>query len=200
LMLTMASTGTFFCTTLKLPYFTFFGKGSSIKTEEPGKNMLLAMGIASFLCIFLGVYPQILYGILPYPVEFNPYTQQHIIDTMQLMLFTALGFFLLLKHVEGEPTITLDTDWFYRKGCKEFMWFINNPLAKFSKSIELFSDKIASSLLWFSRNPVAAVLVMMGRKSRREYPEIPIYLEVISSTGLFFLIFVVVVILVGGVI
>ena len=48
---------------------------------------------------------------------------------MQVLLFTQLGFFLLLKKLWCEDTISLDTDWFPRKGAKAFMW-ITKPLAK----------------------------------------------------------------------
>jgi len=154
LMLVLASSGTFLHTGLKLPYFTFFAKDSGIRAKEPPLNMLLGMGFLAFLCIFIGVYPAVLYNILPYPAEFVPYTGQHISETLQILLFTALGFFLLLRHLAGTPTISLDTDWFYRKGAKAFVWFINNPIANFSKLTEkIFFDKIPSSLARFVRYP-----------------------------------------------
>ena len=37
-------------------------------------------------------------------------------STLGLLGFTALGFFLLLHHLDPEPSISLDTDWFYRRG------------------------------------------------------------------------------------
>jgi multicomponent Na+:H+ antiporter subunit D len=148
LMLTLASSGTFLHTGLKLPYFTFFGQDTGIKAKEPPINMILAMLFLSFLCIFIGVYPDVLYRLLPYPVEFEPYTGQHITETMQILLFTALGFFLLLKHLAGEPTISLDTDWFYRKSGRVFMWFVRKPLSQFGLINEkIFFDKFPSGVL-----------------------------------------------------
>lgn len=129
LMLTLASAGTFLHTGLKLPYYMFFGKDSGIRTKEPPKNMLIAMGIASFLCIFIGVFPKTLYSVLPYHVEFVPYTVQHVISTLGILVFTALGFFMLLKQLDPEHTISMDTDWFYRKGARAFMWLANKPIA-----------------------------------------------------------------------
>ena len=38
--------------------FAFFSHDSGIRTKEPPLNMLLAMGIAAFLCIFIGVFPR----------------------------------------------------------------------------------------------------------------------------------------------
>ena len=135
LMLTLASAGTFLHTGLKLPYFTFFGKDTGIKAKEPPVNMLVGMGLAAFLCIFIGVYPQILYRILPFPVEYAPYTAEHVVWTLQILLFTGLGFFMLLKHVGGKQTVSLDTDWFYRKGSNAFLWLSENPVAVFENFV-----------------------------------------------------------------
>lgn len=115
LMLSMASAGTFLHTGLKLPYFTFLGKDSGLRPNEAPWNMLLAMGIAAFFCVFIGVYPAWLYGFLPAPVDYNAYTLSHLFWELQLLLFTGLGFFLLLKHVGGEAKISVDTDWLYRR-------------------------------------------------------------------------------------
>jgi multicomponent Na+:H+ antiporter subunit D len=38
-------------------------------------------------------------------------------STLGLLGFTALGFFLLLKYLDPERIVSLDTDWFYRKGA-----------------------------------------------------------------------------------
>ncbi|MGF1548041.1 MAG: Na(+)/H(+) antiporter subunit D [Thiotrichales bacterium] len=115
LMLSMASAGTFLHTGLKLPYFTFLAKDSGLRPREAPANMLLAMGIAAFLCVFIGVYPAWLYAFLPWPVDYDAYTLSHLFWELQLLLFTGLGFFLLVKHLGGESRISLDTDWVYRR-------------------------------------------------------------------------------------
>ena len=115
LLLTMASAGTFLHTGLKLPYFTFMGKDSGLRPREAPRNMLIAMGIAAVFCFLIGIFPQALYAILPHEVDYNAYTAGHLLTEMQLLLFTGLGFFLLLTHVGGDAKISLDTDWFYRR-------------------------------------------------------------------------------------
>lgn len=129
LMLTLASAGTFLHTGLKLPYYTFFWKDSGVRAKEPPVNMLAAMGMAAFLCVFIGMFPGALYGVLPYRVEFVPYTGLHVVQTLQLLLFTALGFFMLLKKLDPEPLISLDTDWFYRMAGRGFLWLATHPIA-----------------------------------------------------------------------
>ena len=129
--LMLASAGTFLHTGLKVPYFIWFGKDRGIKAHEPPWNMELAMIIGSIFCIGLGIFYKPLYALLPYPVHFEPYTAYHTWETLQILLFTQLGFFLLLKKLWCEDTISMDTDWFPRKGAKAFMWFVNKPLASF---------------------------------------------------------------------
>jgi multicomponent Na+:H+ antiporter subunit D len=115
LLLSMASAGTFLHTGLKLPWFTFFGPDRGLKPREAPLNMLIAMGIAAFLCVFIGVFPEWLYAMMPAPVDYHAYTVGHVLWELQLLLFTGVGFFLLLKHVGGEAKISLDTDWTYRR-------------------------------------------------------------------------------------
>jgi multicomponent Na+:H+ antiporter subunit D len=94
--------------------------------------MNLAMAIASFFCIFIGCYTPYLYKLLPYQsVVYHPYTSYHISETMQVLLFTALGFFLLIKKLTPEPTISLDMDWFYRMGGRAFLWIARKPVQAF---------------------------------------------------------------------
>ena len=129
LMLTLASAGTFLHTGLKLPYYMFFGKDSGTRAAEPPKNMLVAMALAAAACVLIGVFPGLLYPHLPYPVDYAPYTLVHVTSTLGMLAFTALGFFLLLKHLDPELKMSLDTDWFYRRGCTKFLKLVQQPLA-----------------------------------------------------------------------
>src|SRR5438876_203819 len=134
LMLTLASSGTFVLTGLKLPYYMFFGKDSGQDSgtlgQEPPRNMLVAMGLAAVACVLIGVFPGLLYQRLPNAVDFVPYTLRHVTSTLGMLGFTALGFFLLLKHLDPEPTVSLDTDWFYRRGSAGLMIVVRGPLAR----------------------------------------------------------------------
>ncbi|MFC1521716.1 Na(+)/H(+) antiporter subunit D [Elusimicrobiota bacterium] len=163
LILSISSAGTFLHTGLKLPFFTFFGKDRGIRAKEPPVNMLVAMGVASFACVIIGVYPDVLYRLLPFNASYHPYTGEHVVWTLQVLLFTGLGFFLLLKHLDGEPYITADTDWFYRKGARAFMWFVNNPMAEvFGRMNRAAFETIPSALTWFSRNPIVATKIIIN--------------------------------------
>ena len=73
------------------------------------------MILFSFLCIAIGVYPAPLYALLPYPVDFVPYTYGHVMESLQLLLFSGLAFFVTLPLMKRTLTLSLDFDWFYRK-------------------------------------------------------------------------------------
>ncbi|MCB1600028.1 MAG: hypothetical protein KDI66_08410, partial [Xanthomonadales bacterium] len=57
----------------------------------------------------------ILYTLLPYPVAYEPYTGAHLISQFQLLLFAGLAFFVMLPAMRRTLTISLDTDWLYRR-------------------------------------------------------------------------------------
>ena len=168
LMLECASIGTFLHTGLKVPYLTWFSrKEPVVEAKEPPTNMLAAMGITAFLCVFIGVYPQALYRLLPYTVEYAPYAPAHVIGMSQLLLFTFVGFWALRSKLHGTPTITLDTDWFYRKAGKRFIWFCEKPLLKFATDIDKVMKDLANSFIRFSRNPMAASMILITATSTR---------------------------------
>jgi len=99
---------------IKYPWFVFFQKDSGLRPADPPLNMCMAMVLFAFLCIGLGVWPAPLYAILPYPVDYVPYTYAHVVTMLQLLLFSGLAFFIMLPHMKRTLTITLDWDWFYR--------------------------------------------------------------------------------------
>ena len=122
-ILLFASAGVFHHAGIKIPYFAFFSHDSGMRPKEAPLHMLLAMGIAAFLCIFIGSFPQYLYSLLPYPVEYVPYTAPHVLGQTQLLFFSALAFTLLLLSgiYPGEQRcVNVDADWFYRKGARLF--------------------------------------------------------------------------------
>ncbi|MGH9576020.1 MAG: hypothetical protein ACRD3R_01190, partial [Terriglobales bacterium] len=114
LLLAAASAGVFLHAGIKFPWFVFFQKDSGLRPPDPPLNMRAAMLLFSFLCIALGVYPAPLYALLPYAVDYVPYTGSHVVEQLQLLLFSGLAFFALLPLLKRAPTITLDFDWFYR--------------------------------------------------------------------------------------
>ncbi|MES0350788.1 MAG: Na(+)/H(+) antiporter subunit D, partial [Desulfobacteria bacterium] len=139
LVLEIASAGVFLHAGIKFPYFVFFAKDKGLRPGETNKGMLIAMAFLSFLCIFLGCYPQPLYNILPYqPVHYNAYSFTHVVAQFQLLMLSALVFFLFLKLLKRTNTISIDTDWFYRLGGRIFYYLMDKGL----NGINSLSDRI----------------------------------------------------------
>ncbi|MEE8454772.1 MAG: Na(+)/H(+) antiporter subunit D, partial [Limibaculum sp.] len=97
LVLVFASAGVLEHSGIKIPYFAFFAHDSGKRCKEAPLNMLIAMGLAAFLCIFLGVYPEPLYAMLPYQVDYEPYTTSHVLSQLQLLFFAMLAFAVLIR-------------------------------------------------------------------------------------------------------
>lgn len=127
LMLLFASAGVLEHSGIKIPYFTFFGHDSGKRVKEAPFNMLLAMGLAAFICIAIGL-PLVggfgyawLYSMLPYPetaLAYKPFTVDHVVTQMQLLMLAVLAFMMLKRfglYPPERPGTILDTDWLYRK-------------------------------------------------------------------------------------
>ncbi|MEX2311420.1 MAG: Na(+)/H(+) antiporter subunit D [Rhodospirillales bacterium] len=117
-VLVFGSVGVFLVAGIRVTYSAFFADDRDHKVKEAPWNMLLAMGLTAFLCVYIGVNPNVLYDILPYPVDYEPYTVAHVITQLQLLIFTALGFTVLVVYKVLPPalkTINLVTDWIYRR-------------------------------------------------------------------------------------
>ena len=132
-LLTMVSAGTFLVAGLRLPYLLFFCEPKSAEVVEraadPPWNMQAAMIFAGLLCFVLGTFYPLLYSMLPYQdALYHPYSGYHLSETLQILAFTALGFMLFKDRILARPTISLDLDWFYRRGGQLVLWLARNPI------------------------------------------------------------------------
>ena len=178
-LLMLAATGTFIYNGAKLPYFLFFGKNNCSeetweKAADPTWNMIAAMVFGSALCIYVGSAPGVLYSMLPYAVHYDPFTAYHLAETLQLLGFAALIFFLLVKYMEPVDRLSLDLDWLYRKGGLFFLWIAKNPLQWFDTAwSEVYRVVGLRSLMstskfwsWFDWNAIDGVVDGIARTVR----------------------------------
>ncbi|MCP5074426.1 MAG: Na(+)/H(+) antiporter subunit D [Rhodobacteraceae bacterium] len=120
LALVFASAGVLSHSGIKIPFFAFFAHDSGLRPKEAPRHMLIAMGITAFLCIYIGVFPGTLYAILPYHVEYHPYSMGHVVGQLQLLCFALLAFGVLMRtgiHPPEIRAVNLDADWTYRKAA-----------------------------------------------------------------------------------
>ena len=115
LLLAGATAGVFLHAGIKYPWFVFFQKDSGLRPPDPPLNMRLAMLFFAALCVGLGIFYQPLYALLPYATDYVPYTGAHVVEQLELLLFSGLAFFVMLALMRRTLTITLDVDWLYRR-------------------------------------------------------------------------------------
>jgi multicomponent Na+:H+ antiporter subunit D len=156
LLLTLASIGTFLHTGLKLPYFTFFGPKKDLELRPLPLNMLVAMGVGAILCTLYGVVPSLLYGLLPFGAEYHPYTLDHVVSAYQLLAGTAIAFWLLIGKLGGEATVSVDTDWFYRRPFKSLIEQLVAAIRSAGQSASMTGRTLIAYAWAFSQAPTGA--------------------------------------------
>jgi multicomponent Na+:H+ antiporter subunit D len=142
LVLLFASAGVFHHAGIKVPFFAFFAHDSGIRAKEPPLNMLVAMGLAAFLCVFIGCYPWLLYDVLPFPVDYHPFDSTHVVAQLQLLFFSALAFTWLKLtglYPPELPSVNIDVEWLYRRAAPRLL----AGLAGFVGPIDLAFRRIA---------------------------------------------------------
>ena len=153
LLLTLASVGTFLHTGLKLPYFTWMGPDRGIQPAPAPVNMHIGMAIAATLCTVIGVAPTVLYQFLPNAVDYQPYTAAHIIESVQLLLFTFFAFYLLTPSLGGERTVLMDTDVVYRKSASWVRRIFLDGTAVFFEKASQVAALITETTSQAAQNP-----------------------------------------------
>lgn len=166
-VLMIASAGVSLHAGIKFPWFVFFATDRGLRPKEAPFPMLLAMGIVSVLCIGLGVYPDPLYRMLPTDLatlEFHAYTVDHVLLQTEILIASGFAFFLLLPVLKRTPTITLDTDWFYRAGAPAFRRWVAGPLmGLFGVLSRAVHEQIPAGLGYFAKNPGGAMRLAYDR-------------------------------------
>jgi multicomponent Na+:H+ antiporter subunit D len=156
-MLMAASAGVFLHAGIKFPWFVFFQKDSGLRPSDPPWSMRLAMILFASICIGLGIWPEYLYAMLPYEVTYVPYTVTHVVQMLQLLLFSGFAFFIMLPLMKRTLTITLDFDWTYRRFfllvLRRFfaiVWKVDGVMRR------IFLSKLDSGLSYLAQRNVGA--------------------------------------------
>ncbi len=173
LILQLGSIGTFLSITLKMIYFIFLApdKGVKINCAVP-KNMYVAMGLGSVLCILYGVCPDLLYRYLPYQMsDFQPYTLDHVAQYLQMVGMAMIPFMMYLAKMEPHTALSLDTDWFYRKPLASIVSGISYLCCAISRALGNAWEVLYEKSMDLSHNPMEFLDAKPLHNSPRYNPE-----------------------------
>jgi multicomponent Na+:H+ antiporter subunit D len=156
--LMIAGVGVFHFTAIRVPYLAFFGPDSGKRCEEAPGNMLVAMAITAALCFLIGVAPAGLYAILPFPVDYQPYTFAHVVNQLQLLAFAALAYIVLLRwgiYPGALRATNLDFDWLFRVP-------VNWLAVRLAGGVDASSEELANLRRLAGRQLVAHLYFVLG--------------------------------------
>lgn len=149
--LLFASAGVLDHSGIKIPFFAFFAHDSGKRVEEAPMPMLIAMGLTAGACIVVGVAPFLLYALLPnFGVQFVPYTADHVVTQMQLLLFAGLAFVWLFRskrYPDEIRAINLDFDVTYRRWIPQSVLMLNRELGAWATRLKELRNRSATALL-----------------------------------------------------
>jgi multicomponent Na+:H+ antiporter subunit D len=177
--LEIAAVGTFISVGIKLPYFAFWG-GKPTDNARPLApipwNMYAGMSVLAVLCILQGVAPSILYAYLPFEVEhpYVPWSVWHVLQSLLLLGFSGLAFYLLRRVITPHEGLNLDVDIAYRAVGTGALRFVCRPLAflddRWTEAYRVGGLRglmgIALGSVWFDRRAIDGVVDGSARTVR----------------------------------
>ena len=152
-ILLVGSVGAFLHSGIRVPFVAFFGRDSGKRPAEAPMPTLLAMAATAALCIGIGVRPEELYAVLPFAVDYAPYTTEHVVTQLQLLLFAGLGFVWLMRsdlYPRDLPSVNLDAEAVYRRLLPQMVGGFRVTLAEADATVR-------RQALWIVRRTIVLV-------------------------------------------
>lgn len=155
LMLLFASAGVLEHSGIKIPFFAFFGHDSGKRPKEAPFTMLLAMGLASALCLAIGVFPGWFYDLMPYRDAAQLYLAQdlfaatHVLTQMQLLAFAVLAFVVLRRLRLYPPErrgVIIDIEWLWRRAGPAVLRVVDRHAARMAVATDATAARSLASI------------------------------------------------------
>ncbi|OEF97866.1 proton-conducting transporter transmembrane domain-containing protein [Desulfuribacillus alkaliarsenatis] len=152
----VASVGTALSIPLKLGYYGFVYKSDAdyqwkykhereLVANVPYKYItMIALALA---CIVFGVLPQSLFQLMPYVVDYTPYTMTKVIEELFFLIGIAAVFVLLLPRLTPKAVMNLDFDWFLRVSLKRLLLRLADSIQLLGKVVSKPNKAIGSFVI-----------------------------------------------------
>ena len=131
----------------------FLGPDKGIKVNNIPQNMYVAMAGLSIICLPIGLFPNLLYDKLPFNAGYQPFTIDHIVSEVQLLV-AAFARLWILPGNENKTSYSLDTDWFYRKPLKVIMGVIVSFVENIRLKSGVLGNQFLAIVIPFFKNPL----------------------------------------------
>ncbi|KUG18997.1 MAG: Na(+)/H(+) antiporter subunit D [Methanomicrobiaceae archaeon] len=145
---------------VKLTYYVFFRENNEIEAGEAPLPMLIAMVVTAFGCILFGVYPALLFAILPIPVDYHPFSAGHLIETGGIILVTAVILLLGWSIFKPKARTIPDLIEAYRLAGRGFLWFCTTSLNRTADALAAAQQYAIAKVSWFAENPIMAIKIL----------------------------------------
>jgi multicomponent Na+:H+ antiporter subunit D len=160
LLVTAGAVGVFIDIGLKWPWYIFFARDSGLRPSDPPFAMRAAMTLFAALCLGIGLFPQALYVLLPFPVDYVPYTVAHVATMVLLLIFGAMAFFLVLPNLARTKTITFDVDWFWKSSGGVLGRAVELSISKASQILVKHAQELAGRVMRPARHRRGAAVLL----------------------------------------
>ena len=143
--------GVFLHAGIKFPWFVFFQKDAGLRPADPPWNMRAAMVLLGRALPRARRRSRAPLRNAAVPGRFRAlYRRVTSSCQLQLLLFSGLAFFLLLRWLKRTLTITLDVDWFYRKLGRDLARYLQEHCSSiwqaFAKFVRLAAETAVTRL------------------------------------------------------
>ena len=156
LLLGLASVGTFLSVGLKLPMLAFGGPDRGLRPAPgPGGGVRGDGGDSGALRAPRYVRLGLLYRLLPGGVIYEPYTTEHTLMVLQLLLGTGIGFLLVQGRLHGPAMVTHDFDRAYQAGGGWVAHGLGRAVARGADGLEAGVLDLAARTMARVRSPAA---------------------------------------------
>lgn len=149
----------------KFIYFVFLRHKWDLNPHDERKafdsishTMAIPMIFIAFLCILIGIYPNIITNYLPNYSEFK-FSFDKMMGSFYILTMGGIAFIFNGKIFKKNLFIprkinAIDFDYLYINLAHVFIWICKNPVVLFSVFVDLFYAKLASIFTWICKNPV----------------------------------------------
>lgn len=150
---------------LRFPWFVFFARPATANTQtrqEAPLNMQIAMALLAIACVALGLAPTLLFSLLPYAVEVDPYSVAKLASTTLIVAVGALVFVLTRRALQPRTISITDTDWLYRvagrglvRGAEDLLQTVRHALSAWMRADTKYAKLILRSIAedgWLGRS------------------------------------------------